>query len=123
MSPQLLHHNHILSLRTYVGIFINGGFPEKTRAGLTTELASSLTQKKIINQLAKVNKQAVRGYKPNSCKGTIFPTVKPSFSSVNKISYLTANLLPHITLLTYQPITLLTLYQLNTIFTPSISKQ
>jgi len=76
-QPLKKQANYILSPRSHRGIFIKYTSPGKTRVYLTTELASSLTQKKIINQLAKVNKQAVMNSLPANCKGTILLTVKP----------------------------------------------
>lgn len=56
---------------------------ERICAELTTELASSLTQKKIINQLVKVNKPRTTNYISITCKSPILLTVKPDFHSIN----------------------------------------
>jgi hypothetical protein len=52
---------------------------------LTTELANSLTQKKIINKLAKVNKPCSTYLLSTTYKGPILPLVKPAYNVVNKI--------------------------------------
>ncbi|HEY9177320.1 MAG TPA: hypothetical protein VIN07_06495, partial [Flavipsychrobacter sp.] len=51
-----------------LGAFYSPNYPKKTRAELTTELASSLTQKKIINQLATVNKLRLMHCQSTNCK-------------------------------------------------------
>lgn len=70
------------------GFFIPAIFPGKTYAGLTTELASSLTQKKIIDWLAIVNNNTVSNYHSTSYKNTILLSVKPALVRVNKINIL-----------------------------------
>lgn len=73
----------ILHPAPFSGIFVAVIFSEIICAELTTELASSLTQKKIINQLAIVNRVGIINSLSYCCKDTIFPTVKPAQSIVN----------------------------------------
>jgi hypothetical protein len=81
-----LHHHCTKSTRPTGGFFISACFPKKTRAELTTELASSLTQKKIINQLAIVNKPVIINFKSTPYKTAILLSVEPSEIIVNKIN-------------------------------------
>ncbi len=86
MKPLTNRTNHIPSPAYHGGFFINPTLPKKTCAGLTTELASSLTQKKIINKLAIVNKPVAKSSFTMNYKNTIYPTIKPTLAIVNKMS-------------------------------------
>lgn len=66
------------------GFFITTTFPEKRRAELTTELANSLMQKKIINKLTIVNKPGVTYSSANNYSNRIFPMAKRTTAKVNK---------------------------------------
>lgn len=75
----------VLSPRPAGGFFIPDIFPGKIRAELTTELANSLIQKKIINKLTKVNKPAITHLLSITSNSIIFPMVKRPLSIVNRI--------------------------------------
>ena len=76
-----------------LGIFIADISFEKTPSQLTTELASSLMQKKIINQLTKVNNCVVACWQSITCKSALSFSVKPAKSPVNNFT-LTTNYYP-----------------------------
>lgn len=81
-------YNYIIapSSRPTGGFFISVTFLKKTRAELTTEVANSLMQKKIINKLAKVNKPVLNGSNTINYNGAIFPEAKAAPTKVNKLN-------------------------------------